>query len=131
MCSPCYKLINRRDQLRGKYEVWYQHEYQSRPECRPQRGARRSGLIQVLIPVPSTFPSRLVLLLSYLSTSQPTPISIYLHRVLNSTNSVMTTRHVVCFDHMTRMLRSDWLKSVITREGDNTLVITPCVSRFH
>ena len=60
-------MIYRRDQPRGKYEVWYQHEYQSRPECRPRRGARGSGLIQVLIPVPSTFPSRLVLLLSYLS----------------------------------------------------------------
>ena len=40
--------INRRYQPRRENEVWYQHECQSRPECRPQRGARGSGLAQVL-----------------------------------------------------------------------------------
>ena len=43
------KVLNRRDQLRGEYEGWYQHECQFRPECRPRRGARGSGLAQVLI----------------------------------------------------------------------------------
>ena len=42
-------VIHGRDQLRRGYEVGDQHECQARPECRPRRGARGSGLTQVLI----------------------------------------------------------------------------------
>ena len=59
-------MIHRRDQLRGKNEVGYQHE------CRADPSAETEGLHEgqpdmSVDPDTSSIPSRLVLLLSYLS----------------------------------------------------------------
>ena len=43
-------------------------------------------------------------------------------------NKATVTRHIVCFGHVMVIPFSDWRKSVITREGDYTLVITLFVS---
>ena len=57
-------------------EVWYQHECQSRPECRDRRSARGSGLAQVLIQTQVQSPRGWYCIYQYLS--KPGSESIYL-----------------------------------------------------
>ena len=65
-------MINRRDQLRGEYEVRYQQEGRPDPSAGPE-GAHEGLDDPSVDPDPSTFPSRLVLLLAYLSASKQCP----------------------------------------------------------
>ena len=73
----CNPFINRRDQLRGKNEVGYQHECRADPSAEPA-GLHEGQPDTSVDPDTSSIPSRLVLLLSYLSVSK-----LYLYRGLN------------------------------------------------
>ena len=82
----------------------------------------------------SSVPLRLVLHLSDLSVSKWVFKLINLQCLLCKSQEEphrQAHHHVVCFDHMTRMLCSDWLKRVITLPGNNTSVITLPVSGLH
>ena len=63
-------MLYRRDQLRGKNEVGYQHECWADQSAGPE-GAHEGQPDTNVDPDTSSIPSRLVLLLSYLSASRP------------------------------------------------------------
>ena len=70
-------MRHRQDQLRGEYEVGYQQEGRPDPSADPE--GVHDGLDDPSVdPDTSTTPSRLVLLLSYLSVSK-----LYLNGALN------------------------------------------------
>ena len=85
--------VHRRDQPRGEYKGWYQHKCHSRPKCRDPRSARGSRRHEC-DPDPSTFPSRLVLLLSYLSVSKWGFKLIYLQCFLCKAGQRHIARHI-------------------------------------
>ena len=62
-------VIYRQDQLRGKNEVGYQHECRADPSADPE-GVHEGQPYTSVDPDTSSIPSRLVLLLSYLSVSK-------------------------------------------------------------
>ena len=48
-----------------------------------------------------------------------------------SSTSATATRHLVFSGHVTNLPDSDWLRSAVTFDCDNALVITPLISALH